>query len=188
VALRPTASQTAGPFFSIGLSDEGRSELVPPSDPDAVRVGGVVFDGKGEPVNDALIEIWQANRAGRYAHPEDTREEIPLEDGFEGFGRCATGPDGAYAFVTVKPGPVPAPDGAMQAPHIVMSVFARGLLKRLATRVYFPDESEANQADPVLSSIEDPAAQSTLVAKAEDGRLRFDIHLQGDRQTAFFDV
>ncbi len=188
MALRPTASQTVGPFFNIGLSDEGCSELVPPSDPDAVRVGGVVFDGKGEPVDDALIEIWQANRAGRYAHPEDSREDVPLEDGFEGFGRCATGPDGAYGFVTVKPGPVPAPDGGMQAPHIAVSVFARGLLKRVATRVYFPDEAEANEADPVLNSIEDSAERSTLVAKAEDGMLRFDIHLQGDRQTAFFDV
>jgi protocatechuate 3,4-dioxygenase, alpha subunit len=188
VALRPTASQTVGPFFIIGLPDGGRSELVPPSDPDAVRVGGVVLDGTGEPVDDALVEIWQANRAGRYAHPEDTREELPVEEGFQGFGRCATGPDGLYGFVTVKPGPVPAPDGGMQAPHIAISVFARGLLKRVATRVYFPDETEANEADPVLSSIEDPAERSTLVATAEDGRLRFDIRLQGDGQTAFFDV
>jgi protocatechuate 3,4-dioxygenase, alpha subunit len=188
VALRPTASQTVGPFFIIGLPDDARSELVAPTHPDAVRVGGVVLDGTGEPVDDALVEIWQANRAGRYAHPEDTREEVPLEDGFHGFGRCATGPEGLYDFVTVKPGPVPAPDGVMQAPHIAMSVFARGLLKRVATRVYFPDEAEANEADPVLSSIEDPAERSTLVAKAEDGRLRFDIRLQGDGQTAFFDV
>jgi protocatechuate 3,4-dioxygenase, alpha subunit len=188
VALRPTASQTVGPFFSIGLSDGARPALVSPSDPDAVRLRGVVLDGMGEPVDDALIEIWQANRAGRYAHPEDTREEIPLEDGFDGFGRCATGPHGVYDFVTVKPGPVPAPDGSMQAPHIAMSVFARGLLKRLATRVYFPDETEANHADPVLSSIEDPAERSTLVARAENGSLRFDIRMQGDRQTAFFDV
>ena len=188
MTLRPTASQTVGPFFNIGLPDDARSELVSPSDPDAVRLGGVVLDGAGEPVVDALIEIWQANRAGRYAHPEDTREELPLEEGFRGFGRCATDRDGTYGFVTVKPGSVPAPDGGMQAPHIAMSVFARGLLKRVTTRVYFPDETEANEADPVLRSIEDPPERSTLVAKAEDGRLRFDIHLQGDRQTAFFDV
>jgi protocatechuate 3,4-dioxygenase alpha subunit len=188
VALRPTASQTVGPFFIIGLPDDGRSELVPPSDPEALRVGGVVLDGRGEPVDDALIEIWQANRAGRYAHPEDAREELPLEEGFHGFGRCATGPDGLYEFVTVKPGPVPDADGGMQAPHIAVSVFARGLLKRVATRLYFPDETEANDADPVLNSIEDPDERSTLVAQAEDGRIRFDIHLQGDRQTAFFDV
>jgi protocatechuate 3,4-dioxygenase, alpha subunit len=188
VTLRPTASQTVGPFFVIGLPDDARSELVAPDDPDAVRLGGVVLDGVGDPVADALIEIWQANRAGRYAHPEDAREEIPLEDGFEGFGRCATDASGGYEFVTVKPGPVPAPESGLQAPHIEMSVFARGLLKRVVTRVYFPDETEANEADPALSSIEDPRERRTLVAVPEDGRLRFDIHLQGDRQTAFFDV
>lgn len=188
MTLRPTASQTVGPFFIIGLPHDALAELVPPDDPDAIRLGGVVLDGAGEPVDDALIEIWQASRAGRYAHPEDTREEIPLEDGFDGFGRCATDQNGFYGFVTVKPGPVPAPEGGMQAPHIEMSVFARGLLKRLATRVYFPDETEANEADPVLSSIEDPAERSTLVAQPEDGGVRFDIHLQGDRQTTFFSV
>jgi protocatechuate 3,4-dioxygenase alpha subunit len=135
-----------------------------------------------------MIEIWQANRAGRYAHPEDGREEISLEEGFDGFGRCATDAEGRYEFVTVKPGPVPAPGGSLQAPHIEMSVFARGLLKRLVTRVYFPDEAEANGRDPVLSSIEDPAEREMLVAQAENGSLRFDIHLQGDRQTAFFVV
>jgi protocatechuate 3,4-dioxygenase, alpha subunit len=188
VTLRPTASQTVGPFFIIGLPHDALAELVPPDDPDAIRLGGVVLDGAGEPVDDALIEIWQANRAGRYAHPEDTREEIPLEDGFDGFGRCATDPNGFYGFVTVKPGPVPAPEGGMQAPHVEMAVFARGLLKRLATRVYFPDETEANEADPVLSSIDDPAERSTLVAQPQDGGVRFDIHLQGDRQTTFFSV
>jgi protocatechuate 3,4-dioxygenase alpha subunit len=188
LTLRPTASQTVGPFFIIGLPHDALAELVPPDDPDAIRLGGVVLDGAGEPVDDALIEIWQASRAGRYAHPEDTREEIPLEDGFDGFGRCATDPNGFYGFVTVKPGPVPAPEGGMQAPHIEMSVLARGLLKRLATRVYFPDETEANEADPVLRSIEDPAERSTLVAQPEDGGVRFDIHLQGDRQTTFFSV
>jgi protocatechuate 3,4-dioxygenase, alpha subunit len=188
VTLRPTASQTVGPFFNIGLPDDARAELVPADDPDAIRLGGVVLDGAGEPVDDALIEIWQANRAGRYAHPEDPREEIPLEHGFDGFGRCGTDPNGVYGFVIVKPGPVPAPGGGMQAPHIEMSVFARGLLKRLATRVYFPDEAEANEADPVLSSIEDPAHRGTLVAQPEDAGLRFDIHLQGDRQTTFFSV
>jgi protocatechuate 3,4-dioxygenase alpha subunit len=188
VALMPTPSQTVGPFFHIGLSDDGRSELVSPDDPDAIRLWGTVFDGTGEPVDDALIEIWQANRAGRYAHPEDTREQIPLEDGFEGFGRCATDLQGRYGFVTVKPGAVPRLGGGLQAPHIEMSVFARGLLKRLATRVYFPDEGEANEADPVLSSIAEPAERGTLVAVRENGGLRFDIHLQGDRQTAFFGV
>jgi protocatechuate 3,4-dioxygenase, alpha subunit len=188
VALLPTPSQTVGPFFHIGLPVDGASELVPPDDPDALRLVGTVYDGAGDPVDDGLVEIWQANRAGRYAHPEDTREEVPLEDGFHGFGRCATDEDGGYEFVTVKPGPVPAPGGGLQAPHVEVSVLARGLLKRLATRVYFPDEAEANGADPVLSSIGDSAERSALVARAEDGALRFDIRLQGDGQTVFFDV
>jgi protocatechuate 3,4-dioxygenase, alpha subunit len=188
VALLPTPSQTVGPFFHIGLPDEGMSQLVPPEDPEAVRLHGTVFDGQGKPVDDAMLEIWQANRAGRYAHPEDTREEIPLEEGFHGFGRCGTDAEGRYEFVTVKPGPVPAPGGGLQAPHIEMSVLARGVLKRLATRVYFPDEAEANAADPALASIADPDERATLVAREEDGALRFDIHLQGDRQTAFFGV
>jgi len=186
VAL-PTPSQTVGPFFVIGLPFEGDQQLVAPGEDDAVRLEGVVYDGEGAPVNDALIEIWQANRGGRYAHPEDTREEIPLEDGFIGHGRCGTDDDGRYGFVTVKPGPVPALGGGLQAPHIEVSVLARGLLKRLATRVYFPDEVEANEADPVLSSLE-PEQRSTLVARDDGGVLRFDIRLQGEGETVFFDV
>ena len=143
-------------------------------------------DGAGEPLNDALVELWQANRAGRYAHPEDAREEPPLEEGFTGFGRCGTDADGRFEFVTVKPGRVPAPDGTLQAPHISVSVLARGILKRLATRIYFPDEQQANGADPVLASV-DTARRSTLVAVPEDGDvLRFDIRLQGDGETVFF--
>lgn len=179
----PTASQTVGPFFHIGLAALADAELVDAGDPDAVRISGAVLDGAGEPVPDALVEIWQANRAGRYAHPEDGRTELPLEDGFSGFGRCPTDGDGRYAFVTVKPGAV---DG--QAPHIAVSVFARGLLKRVVTRIYFPEEEQANAADPVLSTIEDPAVRATLIAVPADGGLRFDIRLQGERQTAFFDV
>ena len=183
----PTPSQTVGPFFHIGLPDLNR-ELVSADDPDAVRIVGTVYDGEGEPVIDALVELWQANRAGRYAHPEDTRHELPLEDGFDGFGRCGTDQEGRFEFVTVKPGVVPGPDGRPQAPHIDVSLFARGVLKRMATRIYFPDEAEANEADPVLSTIADPEERATLVAREEDGALRFDIRLQGDRQTAFFAV
>ena len=183
-----TPSQTVGPFFHIGLPAPVTSELVPPYQADAVRVVGTVFDGAGEPVNDALLEIWQANQAGRYAHPEDTRDHLPREDDFKGFGRCATDAEGRFEFVTVKPGPVPAAGEGMQAPHIAVSVFARGLLKRVVTRVYFPDEAEANETDPVLSAISDPDVRSTLVAREEGGVLRFDIHLQGERETAFFSV
>jgi protocatechuate 3,4-dioxygenase, alpha subunit len=186
VAL-PTPSQTVGPFFHIGLPTDGRHELVAPDSPHAVRLEGIVLDGEGDAVADALIELWQANRAGRYAHPEDAREEVPLEDGFRGFGRSATDAEGRFRFVTVKPGPVPGPGGRIQAPHIEVSVLARGLLKRLATRIYFPDEAEANAVDAVLSSL-DPELRSTLVAREDGGALRFDIRLQGDGETVFFDV
>jgi protocatechuate 3,4-dioxygenase, alpha subunit len=185
--LMPTPSQTVGPFFHIGLPDAG-TELVSPDDPDAVRIVGTVYDGEDAVVPDAMVEVWQANRAGRYAHPEDTREELPLEEGFLGFGRSGTDDNGEFRFVTVKPGVVPGLNGAAQAPHIEVSVFARGILKRMATRIYFPDEPEANDADPVLSSIEDPDERATLIAREDGGQLRFDIHLQGDRQTAFFAV
>lgn len=185
---RPTPSQTVGPYFHIGLPSDGQDQLVAADAPGAIRIEGAITDGEGEPVTDALVEIWQANTAGRYAHPDDKREELPLEEGFTGFGRCATDESGRYRFLTVKPGPVPAPGGAMQAPHIEVSVFARGLLKRLVTRIYFGDEEQANREDPVLSEIEDPELRSTLLAIQEGGGYRFDIHLQGERETAFFDV
>ena len=185
---RPTPSQTVGPFFHIGLGYASYEELVPADRHGAIRIEGIVSDGEGVPVNDALIEIWQANEAGRYAHPEDRRTELALDEDFDGFGRCATDENGRYGFVTVKPGRVPGPNGAMQAPHIEVSVFARGLLKRLATRIYFPGEEGANREDPVLSLIADPDLRSTLLATEDDGVYRFDIHLQGDRETAFFDV
>jgi protocatechuate 3,4-dioxygenase alpha subunit len=178
-----TPSQTVGPFFEYALPYEGGARLVSPADPDAIRIVGAMIDGDGRPVDDALVEIWQANRHGRYRHPEDTREKLPLEDGFAGFGRCATDAEGRFEFLTVKPG---AADG--QAPHIAVCVFARGLLRHLYTRIYFPDEAAANAADPLLASIGDPRLRSTLIARALDGVLAFDIHLQGERQTAFLDV
>jgi protocatechuate 3,4-dioxygenase, alpha subunit len=172
-----TPSQTIGPFFHDALLDEDRSQLVPPEHPQAVRLEGNIYDGAGDHVPDAMVEIWQADHAGRYD-----------EEDFSGFGRSGTDDGGSFSFVTVKPGAVPAPDGRTQAPHIMVSVFARGLLKRLVTRIYFPDEAEANAEDPVLSSIEDPEHRRTLVARDEGGALRFDIRLQGENQTAFFDV
>jgi len=183
----PTPSQTVGPFFNIGLPSEGRSELLAPDADGAIRIEGIVSDGEGTPVNDALVEIWQANRAGRYAHPEDSRGDLPVEEGFRGFGRCETDASGRYAFVTAKPGRVPAPDGRLQAPHADVSVFARGLLKRVVTRIYFPDERAANQADAVLSTVE-PGRRETLIAREDGGALRFDIRLQGDGETVFFDL
>jgi protocatechuate 3,4-dioxygenase alpha subunit len=184
-----TPSQTIGPFFHYALTVEDQSKLVALAHPSAIRIEGTVRDGADEPVTDAMLEIWQANGAGRYAHPGDDREDLPLEEGFTGFGRCATDAEGRFEFVTIKPGPVPGPDDRLQAPHINVSVFARGLLKRLVTRIYFPDEEAANAADPVLASIEDSRLRSTLVARgALEDRLHFDINLQGDDQTAFFDV
>ena len=187
--IEPTPSQTVGPFFHYALLDKDQSKLVHPDNPSAIRVWGSVLDGAGEVVPDAMLEIWQANAAGRYAHPEDDREELPLEDDFTGFGRCPTDSKGRYEFVTVKPGVVPGHESRPQAPHILVSVFTRGLLKQLVTRIYFPDEEAANANDALLSSIEDPLLRSTLVASAiEYGSLRFDIRLQGEDQTVFFDV
>ena len=187
--LEPTPSQTVGPFFHFILTRDDRSRLVSLDHPQAIRIEGTVRDGAGEPVTDAMVEIWQANSAGRYAHPEDYRDQLPLEEGFTGFGRCPTDSEGRYEFVTVKPGVVPGPDGRPQAPHIDVAIFARGLLRQLITRIYFPDEEEANAVDPVIASIKDHALRSTLVARgALEGHLYFDINLQGEKETVFFDV
>src|ERR671915_654424 len=189
VTPEPTPSQTVGPFFHDALLDRDRSELISPDHPEAIRIDGAVYDGAGKPISDAMVEIWQANGAGRYNDPKDDREDLPLDpETFSGFGRSGTDAGGRFSFVTVKPGSVPGPDGGMQAPHIIVSVFARGLLKRVVTRIYFPDEEEANANDPVLSSVEDPGFQRTLVAHDEGDTLRFDIHLQGENQTAFFEL
>jgi protocatechuate 3,4-dioxygenase alpha subunit len=184
-----TPSQTVGPYLRIGLlRDLIGPRLVDPSDPRAIRVSGLLLDGAGDPVPDGMVETWQANAAGRYRHPADAREDVPLEDGFLGFGRSSTVDGGRFELVTVKPGPVPWPGGGAQAPHLLVGVFARGLLKRAVTRMYFPDEAEANAADPVLSAL-DPDARATLLAAADgDGGLRFDIRLQGPGQTTFFAV
>ena len=182
-----TPSQTIGPFFHDALIDEDRSELVAPDYPSAIRIEGTIYDEAGEVVPDAMVEIWQANPAGRYNDPKDDREDLPLgPETFSGFGRSATVDGGKFYFVTLKPGALPGPRGQAQAPHIWVSVFARGLLKRAVTRLYFPEEEEANQSDPVLSSIEDPELRRTLIAVDEGGFLRFDIRLQGDNQTLFF--
>jgi protocatechuate 3,4-dioxygenase alpha subunit len=141
-----------------------------------VRIGGRVLDGAGEPVPDALVETWQADPAGRFT------------SGFRGFGRCPTDAGGRWAIRTVKPGPVPAPDGGTEAPHLDVSVFARGLLHRVVTRIYFPDEAEANAADPVLRSVPDREGRARLVAVPEGDGLRFDIHLQGDQETPFLAI
>lgn len=179
-----TPSQTIGPFFHGALLEEDLSRLVPVDHPGATRIEGTVYDGAGEVVPDAMVEIWQANAAGRY----NDREDLPLNESFSGFGRCGADATGTFSFLTIKPGPVPGPEDQMQAPHIMVSVFARGLLKRLVSRIYFPDERERNARDPILSSIADPERRKTLIACQEGGILRFDVRLQGEEQTTFFDV
>ena len=165
-----SASQTIGPFFRVGMSWMDAQNVIPTAMAEAITITGRVLDGAGEPVADAVVEIWQADADG--AFPASWR----------GFGRGFTDEGGNFGFVTVKPGRV----DDRQAPHIDVSVFGRGLLQRLVTRMYFPDEADANAADPVLSSIEDPTARATLVAAATPSHFRFDIHLQGDHETVFF--
>jgi protocatechuate 3,4-dioxygenase alpha subunit len=182
-------SQTVGPFFHDALSWPGAEALVrPETQGERVAIVGRVLDGDGLPVPDALIEIWQANAAGRYAHPEDAQEK-PLDPAFQGFGRCASGPDGAFRFSTIRPGRVPGRGNSLQAPHINVGLFARGLLRRLTTRIYFEDAAE-NADDPVLALVSDPVRRATLLARrvGGDGAVyRFDIVLQGDNETVFFE-
>jgi protocatechuate 3,4-dioxygenase alpha subunit len=190
-----TSSQTVGPFLAIGLPWPDGPYVVPVGTPGAITISGLVADGAGEPVPDALIETWQADPDGRFTHPDDPRGAPGPEQagtGFRGFGRCPTDPAGRYRIVTLRPGPLPCPDGGIEAPHLDVSVFARGLLDRVVTRIYFADEAAANAADPVLSTLDDPERAATLIAVAEPGghpgEFSFDIRLQGGRETVFFDV
>lgn len=186
-----TPSQTVGPYYAIGLPWPEGPHVVPPGTPKAIRVAGSVYDGRGEPVPDHLIETWQCDPEGRFAdlHGAGPDGGSRLE-GFRGFGRCGheTG-DGSFEIVTVKPGrtPIRVAGGreALQAPHIDVSLFARGLLDRVVTRVYFGDEPGANAQDPVLRAV--PAERrATLIAEPVEGGYRFDVHLQGPRETVFF--
>jgi protocatechuate 3,4-dioxygenase alpha subunit len=186
-----TPSQTVGPFLSIGLPWPDGPHVVDPAEPDAIRIFGVVYDGAGVPVPDALVETWQADPDGYFDHPDDPRASTqgPAAPAggpaFRGFGRCPTADDGTYEIVTRRPGPVPAADGTPQAPHIDVSVFARGLLNRVVTRIYFPEEEAANSADPVLGVV--PAERrATLIAEPAEGGYRFDVRLQGAHETVFF--
>lgn len=191
-----TPSATIGPFFLFGLVpstvggiDVVANDLVTPDvSGEHIRLFGRVFDGDGAPVPDALIEIWQADAAGRYASPVDARA-LPNAT-FKGFGRAPTNESGEYSFTTIRPGPVPGPDGRAQAPHILMNVFARGMLKQMVTRIYFSDEP-ANATDPVLAVVP-VERRPTLIATRENGAgergYRFDIHLQGERETVFFEA
>ena len=205
--LPETASQTGGPYVHIGLapsqagfdifeSQVGHRVATPQTPGQAITVEGIVYDGSGTPVKDLLLELWQADAHGHYAHPAD-----PHPSAFMGWGR--TGADfetGLYRFHTIKPGPVPGPQGSMQAPHLALVLFARGINIGLHTRLYFEDEQQANAADPVLNSIEWVVRRQTLVARrvadasgphALGQVYRFDIHLQHTdpaRETVFFDI
>lgn len=181
--LPTTPSQTVGPYLHIGLSWPDGRYVVPEGTPGAVWIRGRVLDGNGEVITDAVIETWQADPDGRFDHPDDPRGAVP---GFRGFGRSDT-VDGGFAVHTVLPGPVPGADGAPQAPHVDVSVFARGMLDRTVTRIYFPEHADAHAADPVLRSV--PAERrATLIATRTDDGYTFDVRLQGERETVFFDV
>jgi protocatechuate 3,4-dioxygenase, alpha subunit len=189
--VRPgrTPSQTVGPFFALGLPWPAGPEVVPKGTPGAMWIRGRVLDGDGSPVPDALIETWQADPDGGFAHAYEGRKAAepasPIH-GFRGFGRCPTDAGGGWEILTVKPGRVPAPDSTQQAPHLAVAVFARGLLNHLFTRIYFCDEEEANATDPVLSRIQDPNERATLIAQPVHDGYEFDIRLQGDHETVFF--
>jgi protocatechuate 3,4-dioxygenase, alpha subunit len=187
--LIATPGQTVGPFFALGLDRPEWSDLTR-NNPAGERIviEGRVLDGDGAPVPDALLELWQANAAGRYDHVADEQTDKKLDPNFLGYGRVATDAHGRFRLKTIKPGPVPGRGNALQAPHINVAFFARGLLRQLHTRIYFADEA-ANAADPLLSSIEDAAVRRTLVAQpGAGGAYRFDIILQGDGETAFLDL
>ena len=191
--LYPTTSQTVGPYLHIGLSGLNCADLtagLTALDTPPVVIEGRVTDGQGSPVPDGMIEIWQADAQGVYQHPDDPRYSgaDAAKSGFTGFGRVPTEPDGSFRITTIKPGPVAGPDGTLQAPHLVVSLFMRGLLKHLSTRMYFPDEAQANEQDWILRQV--PAARrATLVALAGDnGILRWNVNLQGAGETVFFDI
>ncbi len=171
-----TPSQTVGPFLHLVLAWPDGPEVVPEGTPGGWWVRGEVTDGAGQPVVDALVETWQADPEGRYDAP-----------GFRGFGRCPTDAEGRWGIYTVKPGHVAGFDGRLQAPHLAVSVFARGLLDRVVTRIYFADEAAANTDDPVLALV-DAASRPTLIAVSTGAGYRFDIRLQGDDETVFFDI
>lgn len=189
MTLIPTASATVGPYLHIGLTPLQVNDIArDASRGEKIVISGRVLDGEGQPVPDALIEFWQANADGRYAHPEDTQSK-PLDGKFTGFGRVPTDKEGRYSFTTVKPGAVPGPGNSLQAPHIVVCLFMRGMLKHLYTRIYFSDEAAANANDPVLGLVEDTARKPTLIADRASGKAeyRWDIRMQGEGETVFFD-
>lgn len=188
--LPQTPSQTVGPYLHIGLDWLNTTELAGPGvSGERIVISGRLIDAHGQPVPDGVIEIWQANAHGKYAHPQDTRA-IPTEPGFTGFGRCPTDADGCFRFATVRPGSVPGANGQPQAPHILVNVFARGLLRQLSTRIYFSGDNHAT--DFVLQQVPAERRATLIAMPAADNPAAFhrDIVLGGggDNETVFFDI
>jgi protocatechuate 3,4-dioxygenase alpha subunit len=181
-----TPSQTAGPFFALGLIDARWEVEIDPATPGRrIRIEGRVLDGDGAPVIDALVESWQADASGIYRHPRTMVDHALPNDSFTGFARVATDAEGCFAWRTIMPGPVSEPDGLRHAPHIDLGIFARGLLNRLHTRLYFPQEA-LNARDPVLALVP-PERRATLIAMSTGvDRYGFDIRLRGAGETVFF--
>ena len=179
--LVPTPGQTVGPFYGYALPFEKDNELLAPGSPGSIRLHGTVYDGAGEPIPDAILEIWQADAEGRIVQ----RTGSLVRDGytFTGWGRAAVGHSGVYTFTTVNPGPTES----AAAPFISVTVFARGLMNRLFTRVYLPENGEALAADPLLSSLDSERRQTLIARRDADGGLTWDIHLQGEGETDFLD-
>ena len=182
----PTPSQTVGPFFHDALPYEHGSRVAGADREGALLLSGRVLDGQGQAVVDALVEIWQADEDGRFVTDPGIYREVSGR-GFRGFGRCPSDTEGRFEFHTVKPAGVRTTEGIPQAPHATLTVFARGMLRQVVTRVYFEDETEANATDPLLNSVE-PGRRHTLVARRTADGYRFDVHLQGDDETVFLDV
>ena len=182
-----TPFQTVGPYFNLMVRPRGRCTLVSDATHGTrVRVAGTVIDGQGEPIPDALVEMWQADANGRYRHADDRRPQQP-DPAFNGFAWAHTNAEGGFRFDTVKPGPVPGPDGQDQAPHILVSVMSRGILTRFVTRLYFEDEP-ANASDPILALVPAERRGTLLARKQADSTYRFDIVMQGPNETVFFDL
>lgn len=202
--LAETASQTAGPYVHIGLAPQAAgfnifeknfSHVLTNSHTQGERIAveGRVFDGSGTPVRDVLLEVWQANAAGRYNHPADQQSNKELDEDFRGWGRtCSDFDSGVWRFDTIKPGAVVGRDGRLMAPHLNLWIVARGINIGLNTRMYFSDEQAENETDPVLNLIEWEVRRNTLIGKREQRGSEivytFDIYLQGERETVFFDV
>ncbi|MGN6447401.1 MAG: protocatechuate 3,4-dioxygenase subunit alpha [Brucella intermedia] len=198
--LKETASQTAGPYVHIGLTpnfvgidgvfqqDLGSGPLYgEETTGERITIKGHVIDGMGAPLRDALVEIWQADARGLYNSPSETGGKADI--GFRGWGRCPCHMDtGEFTFETIKPGRVPFKDGRLMAPHVTLWIVARGINLGLQTRMYFSDEADANAEDPILVRIEHRSRVQTLIGRREGSVYHFDIHLQGEKETIFFDI